>query len=151
MSEKTIEDISISEANVDENESLRLLRLVHSRVDLVHYNEANYSEIIPLAETYINNHACVRSAMNVVYQSHPIYLFRLTGTKGRGEDVYYIEGLYYSNGAVVLTRINNPKDAPLVDLWIDKQTVRTFRYPEPKSVPILQSYPEPKSVPIPQR
>lgn len=85
----------------------------------LYYNSCSHIGVEQMAELFINNHACIKSSYDATYSPMPIEVFHA------GD----ISGLLYSNGAVCVRQEDG-----LIELWIDKDTVRLFEYPKPEEI-----------------
>lgn len=117
----TLDMIATSPPTVSDKQAYALYLELHmAGRDWLYYHNLSHHGVIELAETFINNHACIRSSYDAMYSPMPVDVFHVSTN---------IHGLLYSNGAVCTNTMDG-----LIELWIEEETVTLFNYPRPEAL-----------------
>lgn len=112
-----------------DKEATLLLMDIKAKEDWFLYGH-KYPNVEQLAETYINNHAKIETALNTSYGISPLLVLRSIIQENMGDEGWqeaWFVGFVYDNGAVV--RLNRNNGEVLTFLWVSQATRNHFEYP----------------------
>lgn len=121
-------EVKYSKADLTSEPALQLTEaLPRLYPDWIAYHSMLHKDVWELATQFTNNHSKIETKEHNIYSRAPLLL-----TRGEERDGSIVEGLIYTNGAVVLQRKDN--DYIATWLYVDQETIKTFKYPLPETI-----------------